>query len=209
MCCSPLDRQQTLADANVLQLATQGSCFIELPVRLPDDVLPYENAGMAGGFLSQEAGLDVVVERLLARIPSMGRPCWKAFLANGDVGESGTIAFGSFQAVVGMPKDVALELGCHEIERQAVKAKFIELIDTGGDLILACRKVRETLSQVCDATAVAAIEGTDSRARSKEGMHRDQYGDGGCEGEGCRRYLRRPKCQRVFSWCLPFCSWNE
>lgn len=55
VCCSPLDRQQTLADANVLQLVAQGSCFIELPVRLPDDVLPYENAGMAGGFVSQEA----------------------------------------------------------------------------------------------------------------------------------------------------------
>jgi hypothetical protein len=55
---------------------------------------------------------------------------------------------------------------------------------------LACRKVREMLSQVCDAAAVAAIEGTDSRARSREDMHRDQYGDGGCEGEGCRRYHR-------------------
>ena len=209
MCCGPLDRQQTLADANVLQLETQGPCFIELPVRLPNDVLPYENAGMTRGFLSQEAGLDVLVKRLFARIPSMGRPCWETFLANGDVGEGGAIAFRAFQAVVGMPEDVALELRCHEIDREAVKAKFVELIDAGSDLILACREVREMLSQACDATIAAAIEGTDSKAQSKEDMQQVRYGDGGCEGEGYRRYHRRRVCRPVFVWSLPFCSPNE
>lgn len=209
MCRGPLDRQQALADANVLQLAAQGPCFIKLPVRLPNDVLSHKDAGMSGGFVIQEARLDVVVKRFLARIPGMGRPCWETFLANGDVGEGGTIMFREFQAIVRVPKEVVLELGSHEIEGQAVEAQFVELIDTGGDLILACRKVREMLSQACDATGAAERRETDSRAAMREDMRLDRDVVGGYEGEGYHQYLRRLVCQPVFSWCLPLCVLKE